>query len=81
MTAIIRQFLKLEAASGVLLIIAAILALIIANTPLQGIYQQFFNISIAFKISTLNIDKPFLWWINDGLMVIFFLVVGLEVKR
>ncbi len=81
MTAIIRQFLKLEAASGVLLIIAAILALIIANTPLQGIYQQFLNISIAFKISTLNIDKPFLWWINDGLMVIFFLVVGLEVKR
>ncbi len=81
MTAIIRQFLKLEAASGVLLIIAAILALIIANTPLQGIYQQFLNISISLKISTLNIDKPFLWWINDGLMVIFFLVVGLEVKR
>ncbi|MGP1959014.1 MAG: Na+/H+ antiporter NhaA [Arsenophonus sp. NC-CH8-MAG3] len=81
MTAIIRQFLKLEAASGVLLIIAAILALIMANTPLQGIYQQFLNTSIVLKISVLNIDKPFLWWINDGLMVIFFLVVGLEVKR
>lgn len=81
MTAIIRQFLKLEAASGVLLIIAAILALIMANTPLQGIYQQFLNIPIAVKISALNIDKPFLLWINDGLMAIFFLVVGLEVKR
>ncbi|CAA2930146.1 Na+/H+ antiporter NhaA [Arsenophonus endosymbiont of Bemisia tabaci] len=81
MTAIIRQFLKLEAASGVLLIIAAILALIMANTPLQGIYQQFLNISIAVKISVLDIDKPFLLWINDGLMTIFFLVVGLEVKR
>ncbi|PAV10407.1 Na+/H+ antiporter NhaA [Arsenophonus sp. ENCA] len=81
MTAIIRQFLKLEAASGVLLIIAAILALIMANTPLQGIYQQFLNIPIAVKISVLDIDKPFLLWINDGLMAIFFLVVGLEVKR
>ncbi|MDT9587673.1 MAG: Na+/H+ antiporter NhaA [Candidatus Arsenophonus melophagi] len=81
MTAIIRQFLKLETASGFLLIIAAVLALIIANTPLQSIYQQFLNIPIAIKISVLNIDKPFLWWINDGLMVIFFLVVGLEVKR
>uniref|UniRef100_A0A3B0M0B9 Na(+)/H(+) antiporter NhaA n=1 Tax=Arsenophonus endosymbiont of Trialeurodes vaporariorum TaxID=235567 RepID=A0A3B0M0B9_9GAMM len=81
MTAIIRQFLKLEAASGVLLIIAAFLALIMANTPLQGIYQQFLNIPIAVKISVLDIDKPFLLWINDGLMAIFFLVVGLEVKR
>lgn len=81
MTAIIRQFLKLEAASGVLLIIAAILALIMANTPLQGIYQQFLNIPIVVKISVLDIDKPFLLWINDGLMAIFFLVVGLEVKR
>lgn len=81
MTAIIRQFLKLEAASGVLLIIAAILALIMANTPLQGIYQLFLNIPIAVKISVLDIDKPFLLWINDGLMAIFFLVVGLEVKR
>ncbi|MGP1956613.1 MAG: Na+/H+ antiporter NhaA [Arsenophonus sp. NC-PE1-MAG3] len=81
MTVIIRQFLKLEAASGMLLIITAILALVMANTPLQGIYQQFLNISIALKINALNIDKPFLWWINDGLMVIFFLVVGLEVKR
>lgn len=81
MTAIIRQFLKLEAASGVLLIIAAILALIMANTPSQGIYQQFLNIPIAVKISVLDIDKAFLLWINDGLMAIFFLVVGLEVKR
>ncbi|WGM01089.1 Na+/H+ antiporter NhaA [Arsenophonus nasoniae] len=81
MTAIIRQFLKLEAASGVLLIIAAVLALIMANTPLQAIYQQFLNIPVAVKISALNIDKPFLLWINDGLMAIFFLVVGLEVKR
>ncbi|MGP1924632.1 MAG: Na+/H+ antiporter NhaA [Arsenophonus sp. NEOnobi-MAG3] len=82
MTAIVRQFLKLEAASGVLLIIAAILALIMANTSLlQGIYQEFLNIPITLKISALNFDKPFLWWINDGLMAIFFLLVGLEVKR
>ncbi|HGJ5876018.1 MAG TPA: Na+/H+ antiporter NhaA [Arsenophonus sp.] len=81
MTAIIRQFLKLEAASGVLLIIAAILALIMANSPIQGLYQQFLNIPLAIKIGALDIDKSFLLWINDGLMAIFFLVVGLEVKR
>ncbi|WMY96082.1 MAG: Na+/H+ antiporter NhaA [Arsenophonus sp.] len=81
MTAIIRQFLKLEAAGGVLLIIAAFLALIMANTPLKDIYYQFLNISVSVKIGILNIDKSFLLWINDGLMSIFFLVVGLEVKR
>ncbi|WMY94934.1 MAG: Na+/H+ antiporter NhaA [Arsenophonus sp.] len=81
MTAIIRQFLKLEAAGGVLLIIAAVLALIMVNTPLKSIYHQFLNISISVKIGILNFDKSFLLWINDGLMSIFFLVVGLEVKR
>ncbi|WP_348666422.1 Na+/H+ antiporter NhaA [Arsenophonus symbiont of Ornithomya chloropus] len=81
MTAIIRQFLKLEAAGGILLIIAAFLALIMANTSLKDIYHQFLDISISVKIGILNFDKSFLLWINDGLMSIFFLVVGLEVKR
>ncbi|TDB57155.1 Na+/H+ antiporter NhaA [Photorhabdus khanii] len=81
MTAIIRQFLKLEAAGGLLLIIAAIIALIMANSPLQGIYQQFLNIPVAVQFSALEINKPLLLWINDGLMAVFFLIVGLEVKR
>lgn len=81
MTAIIRKFLRLEAAGGLLLIIAAIVALIMANSPLQGLYQQFLDIPISIKISTLELDKPLMLWINDFLMAIFFLVVGLEVKR
>ncbi|EQB98676.1 pH-dependent sodium/proton antiporter [Photorhabdus temperata subsp. temperata M1021] len=81
MTAIIRQFLKLEAAGGLLLIIAAIIALIMANSPLQGIYQQFLNIPVAVQFSALEINKSLLLWINDGLMAVFFLIVGLEVKR
>ncbi|WP_434526940.1 Na+/H+ antiporter NhaA [Photorhabdus asymbiotica] len=81
MTAIIRQFLKLEAAGGLLLIIATIIALIMANSPLQGIYQQFLNIPVVIQFSTLELNKPLLLWVNDGLMAVFFLIVGLEVKR
>ncbi|KMW73037.1 pH-dependent sodium/proton antiporter [Photorhabdus luminescens subsp. luminescens] len=81
MTAIIRQFLKLEAAGGLLLIIAAIIALIMANSPLQDIYQQFLNLSVVVQFAALEINKPLLLWINDGLMAVFFLIVGLEVKR
>ncbi|MCC8420557.1 Na+/H+ antiporter NhaA [Photorhabdus thracensis] len=81
MTAIIRQFLKLEAAGGLLLIIAAIIALIMANSPLQDIYQQFLNIPVAVQFSALEVNKPLLFWVNDGLMAVFFLIVGLEVKR
>ncbi|PHM37240.1 Na+/H+ antiporter NhaA [Xenorhabdus innexi] len=81
MTATIRQFLKLEAAGGVLLIIAAIIALMMANTPLQDIYHQFLNLPVAVQFAALEIDKPLLLWINDGLMAVFFLIVGLEVKR
>lgn len=81
MTSMIRQFLRLEAASGVMLISAAIVALLMANTPLQGRYQEFLDLPISVRIAALTIDKPLLLWINDGLMAIFFLVVGLEVKR
>lgn len=81
MTNIIRQFLRLEAAGGMILIVAAVVALLMANSPLQGVYQMFLDIPVAVKIASLDISKPLLLWINDGLMAIFFLVVGLEVKR
>lgn len=81
MTNIIRQFLRQEAAGGIILIVAAIIALIMANTPAQGIYHAFLNLPVMVKVSSLDIGKPLLLWINDGLMAIFFLVVGLEVKR
>nr|WP_202629201.1 MULTISPECIES: Na+/H+ antiporter NhaA [Serratia] len=80
-TTIIRQFLRQEAAGGIILIAAAVVALIMANTPVQGLYQAFLNLPVAVSIASLEIAKPLLLWINDGLMAIFFLVVGLEVKR
>jgi NhaA family Na+:H+ antiporter len=80
-TNIIRQFLRQEAAGGIILIFAALVALIMANTPLHGLYQSFLDLPVMVKVSSLEIAKPLLLWINDGLMTIFFLVVGLEVKR
>lgn len=77
----IRDFLKLESASGLLLIGAMVLALISANTPLAGLYGAFLDTHVAVHIGALALAKPLLLWINDGLMAIFFLLVGLEVKR
>ncbi|CNH30248.1 Na+/H+ antiporter NhaA [Yersinia pekkanenii] len=81
MTNIIRQFLRQEAAGGLILIFAAIVALFMANSPLHGFYQSFLDVPVSVKIASLDISKPLLLWINDGLMAVFFLVVGLEVKR
>ncbi len=81
MTDMIRQFLRLESAGGILLIIASALALVLANTSLEGIYDQFLAIPVVVQFGSLLINKPLLLWINDGLMAVFFLLVGLEVKR
>ena len=78
---IIRQFLRMEAAGGIVLIIAAIIALVMANTPMQGLYHAFLDIPVTLRFADLLIDKPLLLWINDGLMAVFFLMIGLEVKR
>ncbi|MEO1543659.1 MAG: Na+/H+ antiporter NhaA, partial [Pseudomonadota bacterium] len=75
------QFMKHEAAGGVILLLAAISALVLANSPLSGTYQAFLNTPVTVRIGDLNIDKPLLLWINDGLMAIFFFLVGLEIKR
>ncbi|MFM2486503.1 Na+/H+ antiporter NhaA [Celerinatantimonas yamalensis] len=77
----IDRFLSMEAASGILLIIAALIALIMANSPLNHLYVHLFDTTLQVRIASLNIEKPLLLWINDGLMAIFFLVIGLEVKR
>lgn len=73
MTDAIRQFMKMESAGGMVLIIAAILAIIVANSPLAPFYDSFFQFSIA----GLSLSH----WVNDGLMAIFFFLIGLEVKR
>jgi len=77
----VREFMQLESASGILLLAAAVTALLVANTPLAGIYLSFLDLTVAVQVGTLEIDKPLLLWINDGLMAIFFFLIGLEVKR
>jgi NhaA family Na+:H+ antiporter len=70
-----------ESTSGVLLIAAAALAMMLANSPLSSLYDLLLTIPIELHIGTFAIAKPLLLWINDGLMAIFFLLVGLELKR
>jgi len=75
------RFFQLEAASGLLLIAAAVMALIINNSPLSYLYSGLLDVPVAVQVGALNIAKPLLLWINDGLMALFFLLIGLEVKR
>jgi NhaA family Na+:H+ antiporter len=75
------EFFRLEAAGGIVLIVAALLALVCANSPLEALYDRFREMPVAVVFGQLNIAKPLLLWINDGLMAIFFLLVALEIKR
>jgi len=75
------RFFQLEAASGLLLIAAAALALIINNSPLSYLYNGLLEVPVVAQVGALKIAKPLLLWINDGLMALFFLLIGLEVKR
>lgn len=77
----IQRFLALESASGMLLVIAAVLAMLVVNSPLKGWYELLLNTPVAIQIGALKIAKPLLLWVNDGLMALFFLTVGLEIKR
>jgi NhaA family Na+:H+ antiporter len=77
----IDSFLKLESAGGIILIMAALVAIILANTPLAQYYQLLLSTPVEIRIGSLEIAKPLLLWINDGLMAVFFFLVGLELKR
>ncbi|NOZ08772.1 MAG: Na+/H+ antiporter NhaA [FCB group bacterium] len=77
----IEEFIKKESASGILLISATILALILSNTFLSSLYQSFLHIPVEIRVGALHLDKSLYHWVNDGLMAIFFLLIGLEVKR
>lgn len=77
----ISQFLKFESSSGILLMIAAVLAMIIANSPLAPWYNLIIEMPLQVRAGNLDVSKPLLLWINDGLMAIFFFLVGLELKR
>ncbi|MBX9914573.1 MAG: Na+/H+ antiporter NhaA [Pseudomonadaceae bacterium] len=77
----ITRFLELESASGLLLIAAGIIAMSINNSPLSYLYSGLLDVPVAVQFGALKIAKPLLLWINDGLMAVFFLLIGLEVKR
>ncbi len=77
----IEDFLKQETSGGLVLIAAAVLAMIVNNTGLAPVYDGFLNLPIAVQIGPLEVAKPLLLWVNDGLMAVFFFLVGLEIKR
>jgi NhaA family Na+:H+ antiporter len=81
MKATIRNFLQMESAGGLVLMAAAALALVAANSPLADYYDLFIETPVEVRIGRLEIAKPLLLWVNDGLMAVFFFLVGLEVKR
>ena len=77
----VKDLLKMESAAGILLMIAAVLAMIAANSPLHTYYDALIDMPVAVQVGPLEIAKPLLLWINDGLMAVFFFLVGLELKR
>ena len=77
----LREFLKLETSAGIVLMSCAALALVISNSPAADLYTRALETHLAVTVGGLGIDKPLLLWINDGLMAVFFLLVGLEIKR
>jgi NhaA family Na+:H+ antiporter len=77
----IREFLKLESASGILLVVAGVLAMVAANTPLADGYEALLQTQFKVQLGEFKLDKPLVIWVNDLLMAVFFLLVGLEIKR
>ena len=77
----LEEFIKKESSAGVVLIFVTILALLLKNSPLSELYNIFLHTPVEIRFGALHIDKPLYLWINDGLMAIFFLLIGLEVKR
>ena len=77
----IKALLHSEVGPGILLLIMAVLAMIVMNSPLASYYEDIFRTKVVFGIGPVIIDKPFLLWVNDGLMAIFFFLIGLEIKR
>src|SRR6202008_5079803 len=78
---IMRRLFRHDAASGVVLMLASALALVLANSRFAGLYDLLLSVHGSVRIGNFGIEKPLLLWINDGLMAIFFLLVGLEIKR
>ncbi|MCK3657736.1 Na+/H+ antiporter NhaA [Pasteurellaceae bacterium Pebbles2] len=78
---LLQRFFKMESAGGILLLAFAVLAMIFANSGLQSVYFDFLDIPVAIQFGTFSINKTFIHWVNDGFMAVFFVLVGMEVKR
>ncbi|RKR71070.1 Na+/H+ antiporter NhaA [Otariodibacter oris] len=78
---LIKSFFKLGSAGGILLLFFASIAIILANTSAENLYFDFLDMPVRIQIGLFEIHKPLLMWVNDGFMAIFFILVGLEVKR
>ncbi len=81
MKATIEEFIQKESAGGIVLMFTTVVAMLVSNTALSSWYQAFLHIPVEVRIGALHVDKSLYHWVNDGLMAIFFLLVGLEVKR
>jgi len=81
MQATIKDFLKMESSGGIVLMGAAVLAMIVANSPLKEYYDLLLEVPVEVRVGALQIAKPLILWVNDGLMAVFFFLVGLELKR
>jgi NhaA family Na+:H+ antiporter len=77
----LNSFIKKESSSGIILIFVTIAALLLQNSPLSNWYNIFLHTPVEVRFGALNIAKPLFLWINDGLMAIFFFLIGLEIKR
>ena len=80
-TQFFKRYIQLESSAGIFLILVTSLALIVDNSPLRFFYHAFFNYHLTLHLGVINLSKSVLLWINEGLMTIFFLLVGLEIKR
>ncbi len=76
-----KQFIKTDASSGIILVFSAALALIMANSLFSANYNDFLEFPVSITLGSFAISKPLVLWVNDGLMAVFFFVVGLEIKR
>ena len=76
-----QKFAKIEGLSGILLFSATIIALIWANSPFGDSYESLWQYKIGINTQSFELTKPLILWINDGLMAIFFFLIGLELKR
>ncbi len=76
-----QKFVKIESFSGILLMLATLLALVWANSPFASSYSDLWQYEIGFSSESFSLNKPLILWINDGLMAIFFFLIGLEIKR